>query len=189
MSFNLFSFMNASLKKFVLTALLALGLTSGASAVTLLGYRVANGEPDNANPTQEAVFANFILDMALNTTSPAVHPAGTPYSIRNGNADPGSGNIGVGVQGATGANSISTGFEYAFGRYDGPNGGYILWYLGGAAFTAPATSDGDGNWGQAYGISHFTAFNGTSVPDGGTSLILLGLGLGAIALFRRKFIA
>jgi len=37
------------------------------------------------------------------------------------------------------------------------------------------------------GLSHYTFFNPTAVPDGGLTVMLLGLGVGGVALFSRKF--
>lgn len=177
-------------------AIAASSMATTASAVTLLGYYVANSANIPSDAGTEAGLANHLLGMVINTTDPTPIPpiptSGTPYYIRNGNVDPGSGDAGLtGTQGSTGVNSIPAGFEYAFGRYDGPNGGYILWYLGGEAFVAPASSNGGGNWGDtANGLSHYTGF-GTGgevpgVPEGGTTLALLGLALGTLAFVRRK---
>jgi hypothetical protein len=38
-----------------------------------------------------------------------------------------------------------------------------------------------------YGLSHYAFFGPTAVPDGGLTVMLLGLGVGGLALFSRKF--
>jgi hypothetical protein len=79
----------------------------------------------------------------------------------------------------------SGGYYYLFAKYDGPNYGSEVWYVGGLSgvVTIPAT-------GGRYDLSGVTLFNtGTSVPDGGMTLLLLGTaltGLGAARRFLRN---
>jgi hypothetical protein len=80
-----------------------------------------------------------------------------------------------------------TGFTYILGKYDAgnPGAGAYVWYVGGltgVTFVAlPATSPG------GYELGHYTLFNARSVPDGGTTLILLGGALVGLGILRRKF--
>jgi hypothetical protein len=98
----------------------------------------------------------------------------------------------------TGANSVDLGdgWAYLIGKYDGPNGGSMVWYvfdLDGIV-DIPLT----GPEGMQFGLSHYTLFNpngngggpgngnGGGVPEP-ASLALVGLGLlGAAAVRRRK---
>jgi len=79
-----------------------------------------------------------------------------------------------------------SGFTYILGKYDGKNAGALVWLVSGLdEVTLPA------KWGlpggtQTYGLSHYTLFNPTSVPDGGTTLMLLGGALIGIGLLRRR---
>jgi hypothetical protein len=73
-------------------------------------------------------------------------------------------------------------YTYLFAKYDGPNYGSEVWYVGdlSGTITIPATAGG-------YGLSGWTLFTtgGQGVPDGGTTVMLLGTALGALGMARR----
>jgi protein with PEP-CTERM/exosortase system signal len=92
----------------------------------------------------------------------------------------GTGNTGIDL-GAVGT------FTYLFAKYDGPNGGSVVWYVGnlGGLIDIPANGLLPG---ETYGLSGWTLFTGgtppTSLPDGGTTVMLLGTALGALGMVR-----
>ena len=73
-------------------------------------------------------------------------------------------------------------YTYLFAKYDGPNYGSEVWYVGNLSgkITIPATAGG-------YGLSGWTLFGGggQGVPDGGATVMLLGAALGALGMARR----
>jgi hypothetical protein len=72
-------------------------------------------------------------------------------------------------------------YTYLFAKYDGPNYGSEVWYVGDLSgiITIPATGGG-------YGLSGWTLFGpGAGVPDGGTTVMLLGAALSALGVARR----
>jgi hypothetical protein len=72
-------------------------------------------------------------------------------------------------------------YTYLFAKYDGPNAGSVVWYVRNLSgkITIPSTWNG-------YGLSGWTLFSGgVGVPDGGTTVMLLGAALGALGLVRR----
>jgi hypothetical protein len=73
-------------------------------------------------------------------------------------------------------------YTYLFAKYDGPNYGSEVWYVGDLSgmITIPATAGG-------YGLSGWTLFGPgvPGVPDGGITAMLLGTALGALGLARR----
>ena len=74
-------------------------------------------------------------------------------------------------------------YAYLFAHYGGPGGGFAeVWYVGNlnGSISIPATGLGHGRSGWAL----FTAPNGV-VPDGGTTVMLLGAALGALGGVRR----
>ena len=74
-------------------------------------------------------------------------------------------------------------YDYLFTHYGGPGGGFAeVWYLGNlsGSISIPATGFGHGLSGWAL----FTAPGG-AVPDGGTTVMLLGAALGALGVVRR----
>ena len=77
-------------------------------------------------------------------------------------------------------------YSYLFAKYDGKNAGSEVWYVGN--LSGIITIPGVGLLpGQNYGLSGWTLFGpgGTSVPDGGTTVMLLGAALGALGMARR----
>ena len=92
-------------------------------------------------------------------------------------------------------------FQYLVVAYDGPNSGVVVWNIASLtgtiqfdAYARPQTGSGlngltgnlfGGNTAQQYKITSFTLLNPTGVPDGGTAVMLLGMGLGALGVGRR----
>ena len=85
-----------------------------------------------------------------------------------------------------------TGFDYAvlhYGRGQGgasPGGGIVFYYLNGMTgnYTFPANGLGPNGFGGLSSIRLFVGSN-TSVPEGGTSVMLMGIALTGVALLRR----
>ena len=72
-------------------------------------------------------------------------------------------------------------YSYLFAKYDGPNFGAEVWYVGNLSgiITIPATGGG-------YRLSLWKLFGpGVGVPDGGATVMLLGAALGALGMVRR----
>lgn len=99
-----------------------------------------------------------------------------------------TGSVSGGTRVDGGVATVPAGFNYVLAKYDGPNGGAVLFHLAGQAYTLPA--DSAGLWvntaGQGYGLSNFTGYGSVSVPDGGATLTLLGLGLTGILWMSRR---
>src|SRR5437762_12031272 len=110
--------------------------------------------------------------MALNSTDTF-----NGQTFNRSGADPAGGNYPPAVL-AGHVNGTSTSIDlgaggtylYLFAKYDGPNYGSEVWYVGDLSgiITIPATAGG-------YGLSGWTLFGSAgSVPDGGTTAMLLG---------------
>jgi hypothetical protein len=77
-------------------------------------------------------------------------------------------------------------YSYLFAKYDGPNAGSEVWFVGNLSgiITIP-------NFGllpgQNYGLSGWTLFGpgANGVPDGGATVMLLGAALGSLGMARR----
>ena len=81
---------------------------------------------------------------------------------------------------------------YLFAKYDGPNAGSEVWYIGGltGVITIPAKGlQADIDAGHSYGLSGWSIWGGTptSTPDSGATAALLGLGLAGLAGLRARF--
>lgn len=68
---------------------------------------------------------------------------------------------------------------YLVGKYG--NVAYLFYLGGSGTWTLPSKLEG-----VQQGLSHYVAFGRTSVPDGGSTIALLGLGLALLAIARRK---
>jgi hypothetical protein len=141
---------------------------------------IVTGEP--AGAADEIIYANTLLAQPANNGRVTI--AGHVYTTSSTDYN---GVVSGGLKDETGNTSVTAGYDWVLAKYDGPNGGDVLWFLGGAATTLP--SDSATIWtngeGQGYGISHFTVFNPT-VPDGGSTLALLGMAFTGLGLLRRK---
>lgn len=83
-------------------------------------------------------------------------------------------------------------YTYLFAKYDGPNAGSVVWYVGNLSGTITIPANGGPSPGDNYGLSGWTLFTGgtppTGLPDGGTTVMLLGAALGALGMVRRYLI-
>lgn len=178
--------------------------SSNAWALSILDPGVVgaiSGKLANSSPPSEMAAAQFLLDMLAMTTDsngPAAGASACNISTADGcyatsNTEYAA-TLSSPVQSTIDGhdNTVNAGFMYALAKYDGPNAGYVLFFLNGAATTLPEYPFP--LWGDnasQYQISHHTGFNAvqvnqTSVPDGGTTLTLLGAALGGLGLVRRR---
>jgi VPDSG-CTERM motif len=179
---------------------------SGASSQYLLGTVIpevpaqgGNGQADRA-----AIMANQLRGMALGAQINV--PAGGPLFSRSFN-DFGplpaavvtnavlSGAIADGTTPVT--VNLGTGFQYLIAAYDGPNGGVAVFNVAGLTGSVDlyryAKPLANGNLLGAnvatqgyFKMTSWTLLNPTgAVPDGGTTVMLLGAALGALGMTRR----
>jgi len=90
-----------------------------------------------------------------------------------------------------GSRTVPAGWDFVMAKYDGPNAGYVLFYLGGAAATLPFSPANF--WTEnptKYGISGWTAFNPTPVPEPTTmiagALLLLPFAASTVRFMRKN---
>jgi hypothetical protein len=176
-----------NLVKIVAFGMFAL-LVSKASALTLtvgdayyLGY-INDGIP--SNPASEAVYISTLTtltagqgvttigtedyDRLLSTLSGPFAPVSATPAFKNEDE-------------INSLNLSGGGWQYVLAKYNARSAGSLVWYLENGSpdevIVVPATINGKG-------VSHVSAYN--YVPDGGFTLMLLGLGIGGLALLRRK---
>jgi hypothetical protein len=177
-----------------------LAFTGSASADTTLGFfdpvtltgdshvvgTVSPAAP--ASPQAHADYINFLITMGTNTS--VAHDFGgsegiqTLYRTTNtfGSLPTASATGAVSGTGTTiDLNALGT-FTYLFAKYDGQNDNSVVWNISG--LTGVITIPADGPLG--YGLSGWILFGPTgTVPDGGTTVMLLGAALGALGMARR----
>ena len=188
------------MKKILLMLAIAASALS-ANALTITQFLTAN--PNVAGMVKDAVpfgdadrvtYVNAILSLGANVNgNTTLVPGQTLYTgAINYN---GTVSLGDSTQG-TGIATIS-GWDYVFVKYDGPNGGGIVYALNGGTMTLAGNVSAlspSGIDGWQGGISGWTAYGAhpghdERVPDGGTTVAMLGLafaGLGATRRFLKR---
>lgn len=174
------------------------GIVGAADGIT------GDGGTGTGNPAVELIIAQDIFEAnqqgynggAITVDSGYVDSKGNAQTFLSSSTDYGDPTIitSSATSAYSGADYVGPGFDYVIAKYDGQNGGYVLFYLGGQAADLPTASEtiyGDAGTGQ-YGISGFVAFNVTPspVPEAPTiiagALMLLPLGVGAIRAVRKE---
>jgi hypothetical protein len=146
-------------------------------------FGIPSGDADRLS------YVNHLIDMAPGTSD---FFNGQTFNRSLANPGPGFPNypnavLAGHVSGTS--NSIDLGptagvYLYLFAKYDGPNAGSEVWYVGNLSGVIKIPRFGLA--GQHYGLSGWTLFRGGGqVPDGGTTLMLLGAALGALGMARR----
>jgi len=178
----------------VCAVLLALGCTAKASTLNFgdnndLGqvlFGIPSGDADRTS------YVNHLIGLAPGTSDTF---SGQTFNRSLANPGPGFPNYPTAIfdHNGTGNGGIDLGdgtlYSYLFAKYDGPNAGSEVWYVGG--LTGTISIPAFGLAGQHYGLSGWTLFGPggtpTTTPDGGATAALLGLGLAGLAGLRAKF--
>ena len=162
-----------------------------ASANTALGFfpdthvvgTITPGAP--ADPTDVASYINFMIALPLGGSGTCCSGPQTVTRTTNvfGSLPTADGTTAVSGTGTTiDLDSLGT-FTYLFAKYDGKNDNSQVWDI--AGLTGVITIPANGPLG--YGLSGWILFDqiAPGVPDGGTTVMLLGAALGALGMARR----
>ena len=142
-----------------------------------VNFGIPSGDADRT------AYVNHLIGMGLGTTDQAL---GQTFRRSNNAFSPLPTAV-FALNGTSTTIDLGTGlYTYLFAKYDGPNYGSEVWYVGDLSgiITIPATAG-------RYGLSGWTLFGpGVSVdphgvPDGGTTVMLLGAALGSLGMARR----
>lgn len=173
----------SSFKKLLACAFLSL-IALGSSAQALMigdAFYLGKISPNNpSSPTDEVSYINALNDLAAGAGDTGPILGQTFNRVSSTLAGPFSEAL---LAGATkeeptdGSLELVTPTEYIYGKY----GGFALVWYNPAGFTGTVTV-------PTAQLSHLSTYQATttSVPDGGATLALLGLGLGAIGFAGRK---
>lgn len=173
---------------------------AGNSSQYLVGTVIPGLQGNGGQAERDALMTNQLLSMALGAQSGS-NPlysrsfnsfGSLPAAMATGAVL--SGSIGEGTTAVT--VSLGTGFQYLVAAYDGPNGGVAVFNVAGLTGTvdlyryAKPLANGNllgSNVAQQgyFKMTGWTLLNPTGVPDGGTTMMLLGAGLGVLGMTRR----
>jgi len=163
-----------------MVACASLGFASQANALVIgdahelgfVNFGIPSGDQDREN------YVNHLIGMALGSSD-----SFSGQDFKRSNNDFGPLADAVFDHNGTSLSIDVTGFDYLFAKYDGPNYGSEVWYVGdlSGVITIPAT-------GGKYGLSGWTLFTdpGNNVPDAGATASLLGVALMGLALLRAR---
>ena len=183
------------IKKLSLIASVAsMALAAQLNALTIAGAIGSIDPSTPANALNEVGGINALIALPADLTAPIIgdnngtYDGGTSSAVLDRfsttEVGPGATSVG-GLQGQAPSGSVNVdGWDYLAAKY---GTALYVWYVGGLSgfqdvplFELP----GQGENAQ----SHYSLYNpGTTVPDGGTTVALLGFVLGALAVVRRKF--
>ena len=192
--------MKVSRFKTLMAAIAITLLTAPAYALSLADpgvVGVANSSVTSTafgNPTVLTNIAQTLLNMTASTSAPTgcalvtqgtscYQTGSTEYSANL------SGLTSTVVSGLNGQvqNIAGLGYTWLLAKYNGPNAGYVLFYVPTFGTTIPAFPTSLWTTTNQYGISGYIAWTGpsTPIPDSGATLSLLGLALAGLGAFRR----
>ena len=155
----------------------ALSLQIGDShELGFVNYGIPAGDNNRLN------YVNHLIGMALGSSDQAYGQ--TFFRSNNAFSQMPQAVLGGSVKGTTTTVNLASGglYSYLLAKYDGPNYGTEVWYVGDLSgiITIPATAGG-------YGLSGWMLFGPgvPGVPDGGTTAVLLGAALLILDIARR----
>jgi len=132
--------------------------------------------------TSATLFVNTMIGLALAGSTHVISGGRDNLVTRSNSAFGPLPTAVFALTGHTTTIDLGTGlYSYLFAKYDGPNFGAEVWYVGNLSgiITIPATAGG-------YGLSLWKLFGpGIGVPDGGATVMLLGAALAVLGTARR----
>lgn len=148
--------------------------------------------PVPASAAFQALYINTLIPLGLGgsaTVSPNPGSLNTAYRSDNSFASLPPATIVGDKSGGPSSFVLPTGFQYLAAQYDGPDGALSVWDI---ASLAPGTTidlprDAYGPNDDEFPLAGWRLFNPTTgeVPDGGSSILLLGIGLLGLCLMHR----
>jgi len=172
---------------FAAVCALMLAFTNNARADATLGFSdttvvgtVSPAAP--ADPTDVASYINNMISLPLGGSDTFAGQTITRSTNTFGSLPMASATGSMSGTGTTINLGLST-FTYLFAKYDGQNDNSVVWNISGLSGTLTIPAFGPGG----YGLSGWILFGpgAPGVPDGGTTVMLLGMALGALGMARR----
>ena len=178
----------------------ALSLAASASAVAIAigdSNDLGTINPNEPNGTEaETAHVNYLIEMALGGSASNVQLASDPGSQNNDYSRTMNNPLATytaavfALKQDTSSTTINLGtggYTYLLAKYDHSGAGAEVWYIGGLTGTISVPGSFNG-----YGLSHISLFttDGSApdekpVPDGGTTVALLGLAFAGLSATRR----
>ena len=173
------------------------------SSQYLLGTVIPGTQGNGGQAQRDADMTNALLALGLGAQSQVPGESLYSRSFNNFGSLPAATATGAVLSGVISAGttavtvSLGTGFQYLVAAYDGPNGGVAVFNVGGLTGSVDlyryAKPLANGNLVGSniplmgfYKMTGWTLLNPTGgVPDGGTTVMLLGAALGSLGMARR----
>jgi hypothetical protein len=188
--------MKRSLLALVCGGVLAVAVPAEAATVTLdtfySGYLGSVDPHAPADLDGETYYVNVLLDLAVSTTAVVNDMPGAPPNdehtfdrssnlcVQPSPCPDASG--GLRINSANPSSDVAfTNWTYVLAKYG--NTGYV-WYVGNV--DSPDVAELPSKGPNGNGLAHYTVFNAAGVPDGGSTMTLLGLGLLALAYVKGR---
>ena len=173
--------------KIRLTILSVLAAAMSAAVATPINVTVSGGASVVAAPKSDlGDFGDATVLSWISSDIPA-------YNTLHSTSLPGATGVGalIGQTGGTGGTSITldvTGYTYLFLHWGGQDGGWAqLFYVGNSAGTFSFDNSAIGQNPIVGGLSFFSFYGPNTVPDGGSTLLLLGSALSGLGMVVRRF--
>jgi hypothetical protein len=180
---------------------------SGNSSQYLLGTVLPGTQGGGGQAQRDADMTNALLALGLGAQSQVPGESLYSRSFNNFGSLPAATATGAVLSGVISAGttavtvSLGTGFQYLVAAYDGPNGGVAVFNVGGLTgsvdlyrYAKPLANGnllGSNTAQQGYFLmTGWSLLNPTgTVPDGGTTAMLLGMAFGALGMARRFLVS
>ena len=153
---------------------------NGTQVIGYVNFGVPSGDQDRTD------YTNHLIYMYNNGIANDPNFLGQSYDILHGAPAFGA-SLGTAVFGQNGTGkSVALGaqgtYTYLFAKYDNTKAGSVVWYVGDQSGTIEIAATYNG-----HDLSSWTLFTSgvNGVPDGGTTVMLLGMAFGALGIARR----
>ena len=180
------------MRRALFTIAIAMGLVMNATSAQALSLTIGDAyylgfvDPDTpSSPEAEMFYINYLANLSAGEVETGVNPPDPPnidYTFSRQNSTL-AGNFPSAIlsgfmRGTTTTISEVGGFFFLIAKYG--TVGHV-WVLNGLSGSIELPAVGPGG-----GLSHWTIFNVTTVPDGGATLGLLGLAMLGLGLLRQR---
>jgi hypothetical protein len=191
------AFLVATSQAYAITVTLGVG-DGGDAGDRIIGEVFTTNDISGGLDVRDAAAINALIDLSLGQrtgSAPEYYRSTTDFGALPDATTVGANHTSPVGDGATLVSiTLTQGYTYLIGSYDGPNGGSEVWYIGGLVagdviniprYAEPTGSPRNLIQSSRYLMTSYNLMN--PVPDGGTTAVLLGMGILGLQFLRRRF--